>query len=225
MIHREHIQYILYQLLDGLRYIHQTNVIHRDLKPANVLISCGDCTIKIADFGLARVVGADLVPAPHSVAHAHPHALAPEPMPMEMEGDMDSDTDGLTESDTENSLSGRFISGGPIGSTSLGTTVFSGVTSSTVNGMSLPQVLPPLSGFLQPSGDGGRMPAPVPLKRSLTKHVVTRWYRAPEVILLQPYTSAVDIWSLGCIFAELLGLIQENQPDHRRRKALFPGER
>jgi serine/threonine protein kinase len=57
----EHIQFILYQILDGLNYIHGTNVIHRDLKPANILVSCTDCTIKVADFGLSRVVGADLI--------------------------------------------------------------------------------------------------------------------------------------------------------------------
>ena len=52
----EHISYILYQILDGLKYIHRTNVIHRDLKPANILISCNDCTVKIADFGLSRMI-------------------------------------------------------------------------------------------------------------------------------------------------------------------------
>jgi serine/threonine protein kinase len=41
---------------------------------------------------------------------------------------------------------------------------------------------------------------------SLTKHVVTRWYRAPELILLQDYTTAVDVWAVGCIFAELLSM-------------------
>eukprot|EP01038_Epipyxis_sp_PR26KG_P005366 gene5366-7442_t len=68
------------------------------------------------------------------------------------------------------------------------------------------------------------LPSPVPLKRGLTKHVVTRWYRAPEVILSQPYTAEVDIWSVGCIFAELLGMIEENVPDYRKRRALFPGD-
>jgi len=44
--------------------------------------------------------------------------------------------------------------------------------------------------------------------------VVTRWYRAPEVILnASEYSKAIDIWSIGCIYAELLG-----------RTALFPGE-
>lgn len=43
---------------------------------------------------------------------------------------------------------------------------------------------------------------------------MTRWYRAPEIILnASEYTKAIDIWSIGCIFAELLG-----------RTAIFPGE-
>ncbi|KAE8893683.1 hypothetical protein PF005_g23057 [Phytophthora fragariae] len=49
----------------------------------------------------------------------------------------------------------------------------------------------------------------------MTEHVVTRWYRAPE-LMLQPdglYDQSVDMWSVGCIFAEILG-----------RKALFPGK-
>jgi serine/threonine protein kinase len=52
-----HVKYILYQLLLGLKYMHSANVIHRDIKPANILISCSDCRLKIADFGLARVIG------------------------------------------------------------------------------------------------------------------------------------------------------------------------
>jgi mitogen-activated protein kinase 1/3 len=61
------------------------------------------------------------------------------------------------------------------------------------------------------------------LTRQLTKHVVTRWYRAPELILIQPYTSAVDIWSLGCIFAEMLSMQEGNVPGYQDRKPLFPG--
>ncbi|GFR48499.1 hypothetical protein Agub_g10398, partial [Astrephomene gubernaculifera] len=37
----------------------------------------------------------------------------------------------------------------------------------------------------------------------LTPYVITRWYRAPEVLLGMSYGSAVDIWSLGCTLAEL----------------------
>jgi hypothetical protein len=48
----------------------------------------------------------------------------------------------------------------------------------------------------------------------LTEYVVTRWYRAPEILQLpQRYTSAVDVWSVGCILGEMAC-----------GKALFPGK-
>jgi mitogen-activated protein kinase 1/3 len=44
------------------------------------------------------------------------------------------------------------------------------------------------------------------ITRDLTSHVVTRWYRAPELILIEKnYDAKIDVWSLGCIYAELLG--------------------
>jgi len=40
----------------------------------------------------------------------------------------------------------------------------------------------------------------------MTEYVATRWYRAPEIMLsFTNYTTAIDIWSVGCILAELLG--------------------
>lgn len=65
---------------------------------------------------------------------------------------------------------------------------------------------------------------PQRIKRQLTKHVVTRWYRPPELILLQEYSFAVDMWSVGCIFAELLSMQAQNVPDYRDRVPLFPGK-
>lgn len=39
-----------------------------------------------------------------------------------------------------------------------------------------------------------------------TDYVVTRWYRAPEVVLLaSEYTSSIDLWAVGCILCELIG--------------------
>ncbi|CAI2183533.1 9755_t:CDS:10 [Funneliformis geosporum] len=39
----------------------------------------------------------------------------------------------------------------------------------------------------------------------MTEYVATRWYRAPEIMLsFQSYTKAIDLWSVGCILAELL---------------------
>ena len=39
----------------------------------------------------------------------------------------------------------------------------------------------------------------------LTEYVVTRWYRAPELLCDSThYGKTVDVWSVGCIFAEML---------------------
>ena len=62
------------------------------------------------------------------------------------------------------------------------------------------------------------------MSRILTGHVVTRWYRAPEVILMErEYGKEIDVWSLGCVFAEMLGMIRENIPQYVERTPLFPG--
>mmetsp|Transcript_20158 Transcript_20158/g.37494 ORF Transcript_20158/g.37494 Transcript_20158/m.37494 type:complete len:422 (-) Transcript_20158:605-1870(-) len=61
-------------------------------------------------------------------------------------------------------------------------------------------------------------------KRELTGHVVTRWYRAPELILLErEYTKAIDVWSTGCVIAELCGMLRENAATFMDRSPLFPG--
>ncbi|KAK7849396.1 mitogen-activated protein kinase 9 [Quercus suber] len=49
-----HFQFFLYQLLRALKYIHTANVFHRDLKPKNILANA-DCKLKICDFGLAPI--------------------------------------------------------------------------------------------------------------------------------------------------------------------------
>ncbi|XP_014671893.1 PREDICTED: extracellular signal-regulated kinase 2-like [Priapulus caudatus] len=48
-----HKRYIMYQLFRAVKYLHSGNVIHRDNKPSNILLDA-DCTVKLADFGLAR---------------------------------------------------------------------------------------------------------------------------------------------------------------------------
>ena len=105
----EHYQFILYQMLRALYFLHSANIIHRDFKPSNVLIN-EDCTVKLCDFGMSR---------------------------------------GIKE---ENVL--------------------------------------------------------------LTEYVVTRYYRAPEVMLSSHhYSKKIDVWSVGCAFAELLS-----------KKFMFPGQ-
>ena len=50
--------------------------------------------------------------------------------------------------------------------------------------------------------------------RTYTHEVVTLWYRAPEILLgSKTYSTPVDVWSIGCIFVEMLNA-----------KPLFPGD-
>jgi len=52
----------------------------------------------------------------------------------------------------------------------------------------------------------------IPVK-NYTNEVVTLWYRAPDILLgSKSYSTSIDIWSIGCIFAEMIML-----------KPLFPG--
>jgi mitogen-activated protein kinase 1/3 len=157
----EHVQYFLYQLLCGVKYIHSANIIHRDLKPANILIN-SDCSLKICDFGLARTTDS------YDRTNSSP--------------------DNLKSGDTNNS---------PLST--------------------------PNSNGSSPSTPSKPLQAPNTLTREYTKHVVTRWYRAPELILLsQNYSTAIDMWSVGCILAELLSMhIQRN---FKNRQPLFPGQ-
>ncbi|MED6291825.1 hypothetical protein CHARACLAT_027621, partial [Characodon lateralis] len=52
--------------------------------------------------------------------------------------------------------------------------------------------------------------------RHMTQEVVTQYYRAPEILMgSRHYSKSIDIWSVGCIFAELLGrriLFQAQSP-------------
>jgi mitogen-activated protein kinase 1/3 len=104
----DHVQYFIYQVLRGLKYIHSCGVLHRDLKPSNLLVN-SNCDLKICDFGLARGI----------------------------EGKANED------------------------------------------------------------GRAGTM--------LLTEYVVTRWYRAPEIMLAcHEYSYPIDVYSVGCILAELI---------------------
>ena len=124
-----HNRYFMYQLIRGIKYVHDHDIIHRDLKPGNLLVT-RNCDLRITDFGLAREH-----PKRGECGVNDPNA--------NMDGDHVDDAERMTQ------------------------------------------------------------------------HVVTRWYSPPELMLCPDglYSYYVDIWSAGCIFAELLG-----------RKPLFPGK-
>lgn len=83
------------------------------------------------------------------------------------------------------------------------------------------------SGFSEPTfTDLNTSTAGLPPK-SLTLHVVSRWYRAPEIILMQTkYDASIEMWSVGCIMGELISEHKLNKKIQitRPRRALFEGK-
>lgn len=69
------------------------------------------------------------------------------------------------------------------------------------------------AGILKMADFGLARSVQVPV-RAYTHEIVTLWYRAPEVLLgCKKYSSPVDMWSIGCIFAEVM-----------TKRPLFPGD-
>ena len=98
---KQHLQFFLYQILRGMKYIHSAEILHRDLKPSNILVNA-NCDVAICDFGLANA-------------------------------------------------------------------------------------------------------QPTDVDACMTEYVVTRYYRAPELLCeAKQYDKSVDVWSIGCCFAELI---------------------
>jgi len=68
------------------------------------------------------------------------------------------------------------------------------------------------------------------MPRHLSIHIGSRWYRSPEIILVEKhYDQACDLWSFGCVIYELLNFYSCN-PDneaslkkYNRERFLFPG--
>ncbi|CAI5727158.1 unnamed protein product [Peronospora destructor] len=50
-----HVRVIMYQILSGVKAMHDNGILHRDLKPGNLLLN-KDCELKVTDFGLARMM-------------------------------------------------------------------------------------------------------------------------------------------------------------------------
>ncbi|MFT5302083.1 MAG: hypothetical protein ACI814_002897, partial [Mariniblastus sp.] len=76
----EHALAIVPHLCDALQYAHDKGVVHRDIKPENILMAA-DGSVKIADFGLSRILGnenqQDLLTGTHQVMGT-PRYMAPE---------------------------------------------------------------------------------------------------------------------------------------------------
>ncbi len=183
------LQYLIYHILCGLKYIHSCAVLHRDLKPGNILLD-NNYRIKICDFGLARSV---------SIGDG-------EDSNNQIKVDEETNNTSFPQNKPTTKSSGKFNK-----------YLSKPKDQLTIN-----------TNTEQPKKD--KKPPFLSSQKKVTKqilsqHVVTRWYRAPELILIENnYTTAIDIWSVGCIFAELMNMIKENASNYTERQPLFPGK-
>ncbi len=203
----EQTAYMLYQMLSGLHYLHSRNVIHRDLKTANILVHLKQCSIKIADFGLSRFIVEPTDSATGTVEglQGHVELLQPDNAEPVVEDVPVDSTEVVTElEDRSNDLEDDSVPGPSIV-------------------LATEPAVPAPTPAVVPAVAGGRLKPRGLQPPTMTRHVVTRYYRAPEVILLEPYSTGVDTWSIGCIFAEMLGCIPENRSAYGQRIAFFPG--
>ena len=50
-------RHVFIQLFQGVKYLHERNIVHRDIKPENILLTDKNLSVKLADFGLAKIIG------------------------------------------------------------------------------------------------------------------------------------------------------------------------
>jgi mitogen-activated protein kinase 1/3 len=227
------VQVIMYRILVAVNYLHSCGVIHRDIKPANVLVN-SDCTVKLCDFSLSRCIS-----GLNSLNYDCFNALKQSGL---LAKSIESSLHLSSFSNTLNEMSDEFMDDID-NDLEEGTTEHKAVqyqfTTKSMDNKKQTQVKSVMSQVVvpvRPPNHKERIQeqrrvilmsskiAGQTFKRELTGHVATRWYRSPELILLEKiYSSAIDIWAVGCVFAELLAMMKDNQHNYRNRRPLFPG--
>ncbi|WCJ42500.1 Cyclin-dependent kinase F-1 [Euphorbia peplus] len=216
-IGRGEIKRWMMQILSGIDACHRNMVVHRDLKPTNLLIS-GDGVLKLADFGQARILM-----EPGFVATATDENMQPdEQNPVDEQQVVTSAENAPQVNTAPTEMQSNLEQGVVKGSESFRetgeskahdyldeTSIRDGDTSCLATGTASDmgdEFMRSTYNYETDEVDNERYGL-------LTSCVGTRWFRAPELLYgSTDYGLEVDLWSLGCIFAELLTL-----------EPLFPG--
>lgn len=215
---------IMYELLIGLNYLHSAGIVHRDIKPGNLLLN-EQCEVKICDFDLARSIDSiKLIPFEGSEKGAN---SSYEETDLIEEDEIPCEIECSEEINKPIAIPGRFNV--EIGKMEIKADVpyYKPFYTPKKIPIALHRSTQKTSSFARCQSQKCTFPvrrSQGDIKIPLTSHVTTRWYRAPEVILLcKTYDSSVDIWGAGCVFAELMQMLKGNETNNGHRKPLFPG--
>jgi len=198
------IKTLVYRLLLGMNYLDSCKVIHRDIKSANILVNA-EFEVKICDFNLSRIApdhnsnNNQLAPQIHNAFSQNSNSNSGTHDPRYKDiNEIESMKEGEIDLKCYEELSSDVSKG---------------------------ECSPNSIDCVNQSPKGEQMQQEnSSIIRQLTGHVGSRWYRAPEIILLEKsYTSAADMWGVGCVFGELLQMIKGNVAENSERRPLFQG--
>jgi mitogen-activated protein kinase 1/3 len=181
-LNEQEVKNIMDQLLLATQFLHSCGIIHRDIKSANILIktdpSTGGVSVKLGDFGCARSSNSQVT--------------------------MERNSSYGNLKDEEQQQEGKVMKMTP--PNKMQRSLSSDEGDQTVEDTKQDRGAD--FGVAANSNSNGNRPKPrraSELNTMMTTAVATPCYRAPEVVMsLESYNSSIDVWSIGCIFAELL---------------------